>query len=85
MVLSPRNSVHVDTTCTARGPTTSRDWSENTAVTYACRGVGCALAAQLLAREQTWRDKPATYIGATNDLARFHTVSHAAGYDKEQG
>ena len=47
-------------------------------------GVGCALAAQLLAREQTWRDKPATYIGATNDLARFHTLSHAAGYDGQE-
>ena len=37
--------------------------------TYAFRGVGCALAAQLRAREQTWRDKHATYIGANNDLA----------------
>jgi len=40
--------------------------------------VGCALAAQLLAREQTWRDEYATYIGVNNDLARFHTLSHAA-------
>jgi len=48
---------------------------------YVClNGVGCALAAQLLAREQTWRDEHATYIGANNDLARFHPVSHAAGY-----
>ena len=43
-------------------------------------GVGCALAAQLLAREQTWRDKRATYLGATRDLARFHTLSSGAGY-----
>ena len=42
-------------------------------------GVGCALAAQLLAREQTWRDKHATYIGATRDLARFHTLSPVTG------
>jgi len=42
--------------------------------------VGCALAAQLLAREQTWRDEHATYVGLNNDLARFHTLSHAPGY-----
>jgi len=37
--------------------------------------VGCALAAQLLAREQTRRDEHATYVGVNNDLARFHTLS----------
>jgi len=39
---------------------------ENKTRRFRVIGVGCALAAQLRAREQTWRDKHTTYIDCGN-------------------